>query len=304
MKSDAADLVNYSKVEMQLTGAGEDGFDDAVFKKLAAGTWTAQQAEDVWTYTDGYSVDVKVTVAGTMLTHATTGGYLSAMCFTKTAATNTNGQKADGWYCFEHEGGIFQRMFYRALADVDTSFVAVVTANDLPPAYGGATRSEAKWGFIQECPMVAGLCTTAAAPTKPNPDVPYHVEETAKANVLGEYRYSTEGYAARAPFFKEWSPANSTAGLILTSAVWTGVITFGWYQPKHQEHDYYKNNFRLNKGDTVQMGAMASDTSTTDFSTLYLSEQWVIHTAVPLTNSAMAGLAATGALLTTVAALV
>ena len=24
-----------------------------------------------------------------------------------------------------------------------------------------------------------------------------------------------------------------------------------WYMPKHQQHDYYQYNFRLNKGDTV-----------------------------------------------------
>lgn len=78
-------------------------------------------------------------------------------------------------------------------------------------------------------------------------------------NQAGLQKYSTVGYAARAPFFW-WSPKNSADGGITISGTSQAALslTFGWYQPKHQEHDYYKNNFRLNKGDSVQLGSMCT----------------------------------------------
>lgn len=31
------------------------------------------------------------------------------------------------------------------------------------------------------------------------------------------------------------------------------ALEFMWYMPKHQQHDYYQYNFRLNKLDTVKL---------------------------------------------------
>lgn len=54
--------------------------------------------------------------------------------------------------------------------------------------------------------------------------------------------------------------------------------------PKHQQHDYYQYNFRLNKGDSVKAVVGQQTDSTTTLT-------WITGTAVILVNGAE-GLAA------------
>lgn len=64
-----------------------------------------------------------------------------------------------------------------------------------------------------------------------------------------------------------------------------------WYMPKHQQHDYYQYNFRLNKGDTVVLDVAENVNGASNALT------WVSSSATILASGAEA-LAATAAIAT------
>lgn len=51
--------------EWMLNLSGDVDFDDTVFGHLEDGTWTAQQAQWIWQYSDGYRVTLKATTLKT-----------------------------------------------------------------------------------------------------------------------------------------------------------------------------------------------------------------------------------------------
>jgi hypothetical protein len=53
----AGELASWGAVTMTITGSAD--WDTALFAGLKAGTYTADQAKALWTYTDGYLVRIQ-----------------------------------------------------------------------------------------------------------------------------------------------------------------------------------------------------------------------------------------------------
>lgn len=57
----AGELASWGAVTMTITGQAD--WDTALFAGLKAGTYTAEQAKALWTYTDGYLVRIRASTA-------------------------------------------------------------------------------------------------------------------------------------------------------------------------------------------------------------------------------------------------